>query len=432
MKKLYVVSLGCPKNLVDSERAVSIFLNNGYSLSFDVEKSHSVLINTCAFIDCAVRESNLVIREFIKLKKEKKIKELFVLGCFVSRFKDSLIKKYPDVDLFIDLESFDKLEDFLVSKKSDCRFISSRNYFYYPSRFLLTSKHVAYLKISDGCDNFCSYCLIPYIRGRFISRDLNSIIEEAKTLSHIGVKELVIVSQDSLRYGIDIYKEYKIIKLLEKLEDISGIKWIRLMYLYPSLISKELIEHIKKSKKILNYFDIPLQHISDKILKIMNRKYYSKDIRKIFDMIYSELKYPSVRTNFIVGFPYEDEKDFKQIIDFIDYYPINYINIFKYSPQRGTASFNLERPDRKLVQERYKILLNKASAKIDELNKNISNKVFMIIADTNRIGRSYMDAPDIDGHFLLNYDVRPGHFYKVSVINCEGKKRYASVLEEIC
>lgn len=430
MKKLYVVSLGCPKNLVDSERAVSLFLRNNYSITFDVNAATSILINTCAFITSAVKESSRVIGEFIKLKKDGKIKEIFVFGCLVSRFKEALIDRYPEVDLFVDVESLDKVELFLKGKVDDCKILSSRNYFYYQSRFLLTSSHVAYLKISDGCDNFCSYCSIPYIRGRFTSRKIKDIVNEAEVLASCGVKELVIVSQDSLRYGIDIYGKYKIIEILEKLENISSIRWIRLMYLYPSLITRELIRHVKHSEKVLGYFDIPIQHASDKILKLMNRRYTLKELRGVFDMIYSEIENASIRINLIVGFPTEDEKDFKKILYFVDSYPINYINIFKYSPQKGTASFNLGKIDKNIVEKRYRILLEKASVKIDELNKKITGKSFYIIADKENFGRSYMDAPDIDGYFVTSTGMKPGLFYKVNVKKCRGRKRYSVILDK--
>ncbi|MCX7641288.1 MAG: 30S ribosomal protein S12 methylthiotransferase RimO [Elusimicrobiales bacterium] len=428
MKRLYVVSLGCPKNLVDTERTLSVFLKNGYHFSFNQNQCDSVLINTCAFIKSAVKESEEVINEFVDLKMKGKIKEIFVCGCLVSRFKKKLIDRYLDVDLFVDIESLDLLGKFLSGKINKVKLLSSRKYFYNPSRFLLTFPHIAYLKISDGCSNFCSYCTIPYIRGSFKSRKFKNIVDEAKLLADLGVKEIIIVSQDSLRYGIDLYSSYKIIKLLQNLEKINGIKWIRLLYLYPSLINDRLIKYIKQSEKIVNYFDIPIQHISNKILKLMNRKYDSKKVRYIIDRIYNEIPDASIRTNFIVGFPYEDEEDVKELIKFINQYPINYINVFKYSREFSTAAYNFKQIPKKDIDKRYKNISKLVSQKIDELNKRILSKEFVVLADTDSKARSYMDAPDIDGYFSATTNFKPSNFYKVRVITTEGLLRVCEIL----
>lgn len=414
MKRFSIISLGCPKNLVDSEKIADIMYKQGYILE-NKEKLDTVIINTCAFIKDAQKESDSVIKEQLKLKDNKKVRRVVVAGCLVSRYLTNIRELYPQVDLFIDTSP---------NKSTFYRDgIVSLDLFDYHSRFLLTRKHLAYLKISEGCDNRCSYCAIPSIKGRFRSRRMKDIIDEVKALSDVGVKELVIISQDTLRYGMDLYGKTKLLSLLERIEAINGIKWIRLMYLYPSLISSEIVRFIKNSKKVLHYFDIPLQHVSDKILKLMNRKYDYKRIRMIFDMIYKEIDDACIRANFIVGFPYEDDNDFKKLKDFINHYPLTYINIFKYSREEGTPSYNLSPLPTKVVNERYKKLITLASKKIDEFNKKIEGKVFTIIADSKRRGRSYMDAPEIDGYFETDKDVKEGCFYKVCVKKAYGLRR---------
>lgn len=416
MKKFSIISLGCPKNLVDSEKIVDIMCKKGYVLSDD-KLVDTVIINTCSFIKAAVNESDSVIREQLKLKKDKKVKRVFVAGCLVSRYASELEKKYPDVDKFINTANNNI---FLKNRK---RKFLNLNIFDYHSRFILTKRHVAYIKISDGCDNFCSYCTIPLIKGRFVSRRISDIIDEVKALSDIGVKELIVISQDTLRYGIDIYGKSKLLSLLEKIQKIKGIDWIRLMYLYPSSISPELIKFIKNNKKILHYFDLPIQHVSNKILRLMNRRYDYKSLKKILDIIYKEIEDACIRTNFIVGFPYEDENDFKELKKFISIYPFSYINVFKYSREKDTTSYNFYQNTQNAINERYKELVAIASRKIDEFNKRIKDKEFTIIADTKRLGRSYMDAPDIDGFFETNKDMLVGSFYKVSITKIYGLKR---------
>ncbi len=429
MKKFTLVSLGCPKNLVDSERISDILVKKGYILK-DSGECDIAVINTCAFISSAVRESDRVIKEFVDLKKRGKIKRLIVCGCLVSRYKKDVIKRYPDVDAFAEVESLDGLERWLDGRLKQ-NFISSSSYFYHQSRFLLTKNHIAYLKISDGCNNRCSYCVIPNIRGSFRSRRIEDITAEALALSKCGVKELVIVSQDTLNYGSDIYSSDFILRLLEKLERIESVEWIRLMYLYPSRINKSFLRHIKASKKILHYFDLPLQHVSSKILRLMNRRYDEELVKKTLDMIFSNIEDAVVRTNFIVGFPYETEEDFKKIVEVVEDYPLSYVNVFKYSREKGSILWGFEQIPSRIKNERYKLLLSKASKKIDELNRRIIGKEFVVIADSSKHARSYMDGPDIDGVFEVDRYLERGSFYKVRVINASGKVRKGFVIGRV-
>ncbi|MGC8867136.1 MAG: 30S ribosomal protein S12 methylthiotransferase RimO, partial [Elusimicrobiales bacterium] len=418
MKRFHLVSLGCPKNLVDSERIADIFVRNGYIFTSEIE-CDVVIINTCSFLSSATRESDRVIKKFIDFKKKGAIKKVVVAGCMVSRYKQSILKRYPDVDAFVDVESLDGLERFVTTRSSQ-RLISTSSYFHHSSRFLLTKNHVAYLKISEGCNNMCSYCVIPNIRGYFRSRNIEELIAEAKALADCGVRELVLISQDTLRYGSDIYGKKSIISLIERLEKIPSLSWIRLMYLYPSEICRDLIEYMKNSKKLLPYFDIPLQHASSKILRLMNRRYDEVMMRDLLDMIFSEIKDAAVRTNFIVGFPYETESDFRKVVRIIDDYPFAYVNLFKYSREKGSSSYFFKQIPSNIKNERYKILLSKASIKLNELNRKIQGRDFVVIADSQRCARSYMDAPDIDGIFETDRDMRLGCFYRVNVVSAYG------------
>lgn len=429
MKSFSIINLGCPKNLVDSERISDIFVKNGYFFKLDGENCHSIVINTCAFIKDAVKESDRVIKRFVRLKKNGKIKKLYVAGCLVSRFKEKIFNLYPSVDAFFDINSYNKIDSFLKNDLFEKMLVNGDEEYY--SRFLLTSSHVAYLKISDGCDNNCSYCLIPKIRGRYRSTDLNLIINEAKAISGAGVKELVVISQDTLRYGFDLYRKKMITKLVKELEKIDGIEWIRLMYLYPSEIDYELIKLIKNSSKILHYFDIPLQHVSDRILKMMNRRYDSKKLKETFDLIYKNIPDAWIRVNFIVGFPTETDSDFRKILDFLNSYPVYYVNVFKYSNEEGTAAYNYRQISPDIKQKRYKVVVDVASRRIDDMNKKISGKTFRIIADSSEYGRSYMDAPEIDGRFKVKGFMKKGSFYDVKVIKAKDLTRYCSIVSEV-
>ncbi len=426
MKKLYIVSLGCAKNLVDSETIVSKFKEYGFELSFDENNADVVLINTCGFLKSSIKESDEIIKHFIKLKKDGRIKNIVVFGCLVERFKGKIIEKYPDVNGFFGVGAWNFIEKFL--KGRDNFFIEENKDLSFESRYLLTQKHSAYLKIADGCDNFCSYCTIPLIRGRFRSKNIEDIIEETKKLVKSGAKEISLIAQDTTKYGYDIYGEYKLVELLEKLEKIKGLKWIRLMYLYPSLVDKRLINRIKNSSKIVHYLELPFQHISDKILKLMNRKYDSKKAYEVVDMLKKEISDIALRTTFIVGFPGETEKDFEKLIEFLNYCRFNSVGVFKYSKEEGTKAYSLKQIDRKTKNLRYNKLILAQSKIVDEINKNLIGKEFEVLFDSANIARSYMDAPDIDGRFeIINYKGKPGEFKRVKIIEAKGYLRKATI-----
>jgi ribosomal protein S12 methylthiotransferase len=427
VKKIYIVSLGCPKNLVDTETAVYKFAEKGFAITFDEEDADWVLINTCAFLNSAIKESKSAIKNYISLKKKGKIEKILVFGCLVEREKEKLLNDFPEIDGFFGVGSSDCIDDFL--KGGGNYFVKKFHTIGFENRLLLTLNHSAYLKIADGCDNFCSYCAIPTIRGRFRSKKIEDVLEEAKLLVKNGVKEISLIAQDTTNYGSDIYSSPKLNNLLMKLEKIKKLKWIRLMYLYPSMIDNELLNIIKSSDKILHYIEIPIQHISNRVLKLMNRRYTSYDIYKKIDLIKGKIKDVALRSTFLVGFPGETDKDFKDLLKFLSYSKFNSLSIFKYSREKGTMSYAMKQLDSRVKNERYKTLVSLQSLIVDELNKSIIDKEFEVLFDSTDTARSYMDAPDIDGRFYIsNYRGKPGEFKKIKVLNAKGYIREGVVI----
>lgn len=427
MKKIYIVSLGCPKNLVDTETAVYKFAEKGFAITFDEEDADWVLINTCAFLNSAIKESKSAIKNYISLKEKGKIEKILVFGCLVEREKEKLLNDFPEIDGFFGVGSSDCIDDFL--KGGGNYFVKKFHTIGFENRLLLTLNHSAYLKIADGCDNFCSYCAIPTIRGRFRSKKIEDVLEEAKLLVKNGVKEISLIAQDTTNYGSDIYSSPKLNNLLMKLEKIKKLKWIRLMYLYPSMIDNELLNIIKSSDKILHYIEIPIQHISNRVLKLMNRRYTSYDIYKKIDLIKGKIKDVALRSTFLVGFPGETDKDFKDLLKFLSYSKFNSLSIFKYSREKGTMSYAMKQLDSRVKNERYKTLVSLQSLIVDELNKSIIDKEFEVLFDSTDTARSYMDAPDIDGRFYIsNYKGKPGEFKKIKVLNAKGYIREGVVI----
>jgi ribosomal protein S12 methylthiotransferase len=427
VKNLYIVSLGCPKNLVDTESIFFEFKKKGFNIVSDEKDADFVLINTCSFLKSAIKESDDFIKHYIKLKKKGNIKKIFVAGCLVERFRDEVSLLYPEVDGFIGVGNYNEVSKLIDGRK---KFIyGKKDFLEFSSRVILTKPHSVYLKIADGCNNRCSYCTIPMIRGNFRSKEINDVIKEAKLLARNGAKEISLIAQDTTSYGVDLYGKKTLLKLLKKLEKIKDVRWIRLLYLYPSKIDLDLLKYISESEKIAHYIEIPFQHISDKILSLMNRKYNSKDVYKTIEMIKKYIPDVSLRTSFIIGFPSETDDDFKKLISFINDVKFNYISFFKYSREDRTPSFNMKGVSKKIIDERYNIAIDIYSRVVDEINKEIEGKVYEIIFDDERSGRSYMDAPDIDGRFFVsNYVAKEGEFRSVKVLKTKGNIREGIVL----
>lgn len=427
--KVGFISLGCSKNLIDTEIAIGHFKNNKYEIENNPEKAEIIVINTCGFIESAKEEAINTILEMAEYKK-KKCKYLIVMGCLVQRYYEELVKALPEVDLFIKIDEYDKMwqkieklitEDTVeISTTNKSKKISeikplpmpTHNEFF--ERVVTTGKNFAYLKIGEGCSNRCTYCAIPYIRGPFVSRPQEEIIEEAKILANKGIKEIIIIAQDTTKYGVDIYGEPKLAELLQKISEIPEIKWIRFLYSYPEGITDELIQTVKNNEKICKYFDIPIQHISDSILKKMNRRTNRKEITNLLVKLRKEIPDVTLRTSLIVGFPGETQKDFEELSEFVKTAKFDKLGAFMYSKEDGTPAAKLpEQIHGNTKKSRYnKIMAVQQKISNENLQRKIGQEFEVLIEDISfdgnyLIGRTKQDVPDIDGVvYVKNTDVK--------------------------
>lgn len=404
------VSLGCSKNLVDTEMMIGIFKEHEFNIVNNPKEADIILINTCGFIESAKEEAINTILEMAEYKKNK-CKYIIATGCLVKRYKEELQKALPEVDLFISCDNYEGFwKEVIKIVKKDDKHLSYN--LQYDKRVVTTGDKMAYLKIAEGCSNRCTYCAIPNIRGPFVSRKLEDILQEAQKLAKMGIKELIVIAQDTTKYGIDIYGESKLAELLEKLCQIEGIEWIRFLYSYPETITDELIEIVKKNDKICKYFDIPIQHISDKVLKRMNRKSDEKSIKELMKKIRSEIPEVILRTTVIVGFPGETQEDFNKLYEFIKQTNFDKLGAFMYSKEDGTPAARLKEQIHPATKKsRYnKIMKLQQEISKQNLEKKIGKVYKALIEDVSfdgkyYIGRTYMDVPDMDGVvFIKNED----------------------------
>ena len=409
--KIGFVSLGCSKNLVDTEKTIGIFKANDYKIVNNPEKADVIVINTCGFIESAKEEAINTILEMSEYKK-KKCKYLIVMGCLVERYKDELIKAIPEVDLFIKYSEYNTLwkqiENLL---KDDKNIYKYQDFDRVKERVVSTGENFAYLKIADGCSNRCTYCAIPYIRGPQISRKMEDIIEEAKKLVKDGYKELILIAQDTTKYGTDIYGKPKLVELLNEICKIKELKWVRFLYAYPETITDELIKCVKENDKICNYFDIPIQHISDSVLKRMNRQSDGKSIRNLIKKLRKEIPDVLIRTTVMVGFPGETKEDFEELYNFLKEAKFDKLGCFAYSKEDGTPAARIKEQIHPMTKKsRYnKIMSLQQEISKENLKKQIGRKLEILIEDKSfdgrtYIGRTYMDVPEIDGVVYLNTD----------------------------
>ena len=417
--KIGFVSLGCSKNLIDTEITIGMFKQNNYKIVNNPEEADIIAINTCGFIDQAKEEAINTILEMAEYKKGK-CKYLIVMGCLVQRYYNELIKLLPEVDLFIKLEDYDKIwnmiEDLVkrdiatktknkTSKKiSEIKPLPMFSYEQYINRTITTGKNYAYLKIGEGCSNKCTYCAIPYIRGPFVSRKMEDIINEAKMLAKKGIKEIIVIAQDTTKYGIDIYGEPKLAKLLQEISKIKEIKWIHFLYSYPEGITDELIETVASNKKISKYFDIPIQHISDNVLKRMNRKTSKKQITELLEKIRSKIPDVTLRTSLIVGFPGETEEEFEELKQFIKTAKFDKLGTFMYSKEEGTPAEKLPNQIHgNTKKSRYNQIMKEQKGISEEIQKSKIGKEYEVLIEDKSfdgkylIGRTMQDVPEIDG-----------------------------------
>lgn len=419
-RKVGILSLGCPRNLVDSEYILGRISLKGYQV-VDMDKADIGIVNTCCFIEDAKAESSDAILELIDLKKRGRLKKIIVYGCLTQRYKNKLIKELPEVDAFVGTISLNHNRE----------------------RLSITPGHYAYLKISEGCINNCSYCIIPKIKSRFTSLDINSVLERIELFDKDRICELNIIGQDITGYGIDLYGTYRLTWLLKRiLKKTCNIRWLRLLYLYPGRISNELLELIKNESRICKYIDLPIQHINDRILKLMHRHTTSKDISTLIDKIRKIIPNVAIRTSLIVGFPSESDKEFKELLKFIEDVKFERLGVFTYSREEDTPAYNLKRQiPLKIKIERFNIIMAQQQKISQDINKKFLGRTMEVLIEESQDGfcpalptskshngvkkegvylaRSQYDAPEVDGlvYVKSKKELKAGDFVKVNITN---------------
>ena len=447
------ISLGCSKNLIDTEAVIGEFKEHKFTIVNDASKADIIVVNTCGFIDSAKEEAIKTILEMADYK-QKRCKYLIAMGCLVQRYYKDLKKAIPEVDLWIKLDEYDhlwdKIEDLVkrdivkesktktstqITKIEPMPMFEQHNFM---NRTITTGKNYAYLKSGEGCSNRCTYCAIPYIRGPFVSRKKEDILEEAKKLAKDGIKELIVIAQDTTKYGEDIYGENKLAELLEELSNIDEIKWIRFLYSYPEGLTDELINVVANNSKIAKYFDIPIQHISDTVLKRMNRRTNKKQITSLIKKIRKAIPDVTIRTTLIVGFPGETKEDFKELEDFVKETKFDKLGAFQYSKEEGTPAAKL--PDQihgNTKKARYnKIMSEQQKISNDILKNKIGKKCEVLIEETSfdnkfYIGRTMQDVPEIDGLVYIKNDGQENilnTFVKCEVIDVKNYDLIAKIV----
>ena len=427
--KIGFVSLGCPKNQLDTEVMLHELLRAGYEITADETDADIVIINTCAFIESAKKESIDSILDIAWLKENKDLKSIVVAGCLAERYRDEIFNELPEVDAIIGVGSIHNIVDAVKAceQKRNARYSS-----YLPNdevklggeRVLTGSGFSAYIKIAEGCDNRCAYCAIPAIRGRFRSRETEDIVAEAKQLDALGVRELCVVAQDITRYGLDIYGEYSLAKLLRAITDATKIPWIRLLYCYPDKITDELVSEIRDNDRIVKYIDMPIQHISDNMLRAMNRHGDSSMIKDAIARLRREIPGIVIRTTVITGFPGETEEDFTELCEFVKEAKFERLGCFPYSREEDTPAYDLpDQIDEQVKNDRMDIIMRSQFEINEAYNKSMVGKTLTVLCEDYdtvseiHYGRGTGDAPEIDGKIYFRSEVRiaPGSFVKVKI-----------------
>ncbi len=402
--KVGFISLGCSKNLIDTEMAIGLFKTHKFTIVNEVEEAEIIVINTCGFIESAKQEAINTMLEMAEYKQKGKCKYLIAMGCLIERYENELKKAIPEVDLFIPIKNYEKMWEEIENLVDIDETQTYTEQLDYLNRVITTGKTTTYLKIAEGCSNRCTYCAIPYIRGPYISRPFEEVIKEAKKLAEEGYKEIIVIAQDTTKYGIDLYGKPRLAELLNEISKIEEIKWVRFLYAYPESITDELIETVKSNSKICKYFDIPIQHISDTVLKRMNRKSTGEQIETLIRKIKKEIPDVVLRTSLIVGFPDEKEEDFRKLYEFVGEGNFDKLGVFKYSKEDGTPAAKLsnqihyrtkEKRHREIMTLAQIISKKKLEEKIGkEYEVLIERKTF---DGKYYVGRTYMDIPEEDG-----------------------------------
>ncbi|MGK9477619.1 30S ribosomal protein S12 methylthiotransferase RimO [Melioribacter sp. OK-6-Me] len=424
-EKISVITLGCSKNTVDSERLMNQLKINDFELTDNPENADSIIINTCGFIEAAKEESINTILSAIELKKKGQLKKVIVSGCLSERYMNDLRKEIPEVDAYFGTEAYEGILK---------EFGGNLKYELLGERLLTTPKHFAYLKISEGCDNPCSFCAIPLMRGKHKTKPMEDLIAEAEKLSSQGVKELILIGQDTTDYGIDLYGKRNISELINKLSEIKSIEWIRLMYAYPSHFPESLIETIASNPKVCKYIDIPLQHISDNVLKSMRRGITKRRTLELLNKMRMSIPELTLRTTFITGYPAETDADFEELANFVKEFEFERFGVFTYSMEENTPSFILGDPHSEELKEKRKNILMEIQSDISyRKNEKLIGKKLKVLIDSYEngvyIGRTERDAPEVDCEVFVetNEKLKIGNFYDTVIYDCNEYDLFAKL-----
>lgn len=421
-----LVSLGCPKNLVDSEVTLGLLSKEGYSLTTDPSKSDVIIVNTCSFIKDATQEAIETILKVVPYKREGRCRLLIVSGCLPQRYGRTLEKELPEVDLFVGTGSFQKIPKLISQKSKRKSYLSGQTFLYNDRtpRILSTPSSTAYLKIAEGCSRTCTFCTVPKIRGPYRSRPIPSILKEAERLANQGVEELILIAQDTTSYGEDLRDGASLEKLLNQLIRIEGFRWIRILYAYPtsSRLTENLIKLISEEEKICPYLDLPIQHIDDVILRRMGRRSTAREIRTLLERLQTSVKGIALRTSLIVGFPGETEKQFNTLLHFVEEARFDHLGAFKFSPEEGTPAFRLNDPvPEEVKEERWSILMEtQKKISLKKYQSLVGQKREVLVEGTDREGiqlrgRIHTQAPEIDGCVFLKGKALPGDWVEAKI-----------------
>ncbi|HOW88822.1 MAG TPA: 30S ribosomal protein S12 methylthiotransferase RimO [Elusimicrobiales bacterium] len=430
MRKLFIVSLGCPKNLTDAEVMAGRLAGAGFELTGDPEDADLALINTCAFLGSAVKESETEIKRLLDMKKRGRTLKVAVTGCLVERKKELLLRRFPQLDFIAGINALDSIAS-AVENGTRSLIPGTAPLAGSGTKVRLTAGHTAYLKVADGCGNHCAYCLIPSIRGPFRSKPVEAAAEEARALASSGAKEISLIAQDTTSYGADLYGRPKLYELLRELVRVPGIEWLRLMYVHPEKLSSRILRLIRDENKICRYLDMPVQHISDKVLRMMNRRSTERSIRGTIAAIRKAVPDMALRTNLIAGFPGESDEDFEKLIAFVKETEFDNIGIFAYSREPGTSAAGLpgQLPER-VKKERMEALIEAQSRVVDRRNASLKGAVVKVLMDSPRFGRTFREAPEIDGGVEISGGgsgrgkaLRAGDFAEVRITGAAGYLR---------
>ncbi|MGM9595559.1 MAG: 30S ribosomal protein S12 methylthiotransferase RimO [Oscillospiraceae bacterium] len=423
-RKISLISLGCAKNLVNSEQMLYLLSEAGYTLVPEPDGADAVIINTCGFIDAAKSEAIDTVLEMAELKKAGKLGKIIVTGCLAERYQDTVMQELPEIDAVLGVGSFGDIVEAVtkaLNNESVLRFGDKNAPVEETPRVVSTGPSWAYLRIAEGCNNFCAFCAIPYIRGRYRSREIENVVEEARELAEHGVKELIVIAQDITRYGTDLYGKRCLAELCRRLAEIDGVEWIRLHYLYPDQFDDELIDEIASNEKIVKYLDIPIQHINNDILKSMNRRGTGDDIRKLFKELRERIPGVVLRTSLISGLPGEGDAEFEELCSFLRETKIERAGVFPFSPEEGTPAAKMPHVDAEEAQRRADLIMEIQAGVMDEFNASLIGKALEVLCldydeDSQMwVGRSCYDSPDIDGLVFFDGDGGEGNIVYVNI-----------------